>query len=675
MDVRDNSSQANDTFSSSSVPSRYKQSIVLQKRRVPIPSFASSSYNTNRHQNDASNKLSFEKLPTFNSFVEPTISPLQRSRYGLGQRSSSVHTLNVNGDEFVDDVPPMRSQNDDNFDILNRSKSSNSLSLYHNYDTAHQGKLIGSFVRKVSVPGDTRVTVKSLDQFLKPLTPNSALSQIHENSISHDTDVDSLVQWRKYVSKFLLMVLVLLVILYKGITRLIESMLNTLTPELQPVDSAEVEEHVNGEVFEADSTPLAKKSVWIDEDVNVSSLNWGKRQDEVVKEAPISTDYGTRFIETEDNELDPEFQFSQPNLELEYIRKIFNNDGKLKLQFNNQSVSNGLRINTTNLVENLHRLMGSYEVDQTIDDDVKVVKATLPVSKFDIGYNDNLNDESLLLFEEEFRTYQSIVEEKRRRQELIRDLKRQKESKIKTLGPDQTTMVKEVLSSRDINREIKNIGGIDLKVRDLRTLQNLQWLNDNVIDAYLKLITLRSQNSGDSTCFAFTTHFYTTLLDKGYKSVARWAKRQKVDVTKLDYIFVPINSLNTHWSLLVINNKSHKFQYFDSLSFEMSDDDMQQDSQVLQFHRGKNMRILSNLIDYMTQEDKRLHGESTIDFNSYHMLPVIRSPQQRNGSDCGVFTCTAVEFLSRDQYLNFSQADMPNLRLKMCYELITGKLL
>lgn len=40
-------------------------------------------------------------------------------------------------------------------------------------------------------------------------------------------------------------------------------------------------------------------------------------------------------------------------------------------------------------------------------------------------------------------------------------------------------------------------------------------------------------------------------------------------------------------------------------------------------------------------------------------------PEQYNGNDCGVFTLMYAEHLGRGGDLNFSQADMPDLRVKV----------
>lgn len=115
--------------------------------------------------------------------------------------------------------------------------------------------------------------------------------------------------------------------------------------------------------------------------------------------------------------------------------------------------------------------------------------------------------------------------------------------------------------------------------------------------------------------------------------------------------------MNSHWSLAVVNNKHKKFQYFDSLP-------------------GSGQSILMDLQDYMTEESKRLYpNDEPIDYeNVYEFVAKEKFPQQKNGFDCGVFACTGINFLSKEGDLKFSQNDMPIIRRKMAYEIITSHL-
>lgn len=71
---------------------------------------------------------------------------------------------------------------------------------------------------------------------------------------------------------------------------------------------------------------------------------------------------------------------------------------------------------------------------------------------------------------------------------------------------------------------------IDMTKKDIRTLREGQWLNDEVINYYGELIMQRAKenNTGYPNIHCFSTFFYPTLTKQGYQSVRRWTKRAKV---------------------------------------------------------------------------------------------------------------------------------------------------
>lgn len=200
---------------------------------------------------------------------------------------------------------------------------------------------------------------------------------------------------------------------------------------------------------------------------------------------------------------------------------------------------------------------------------------------------------------------------------------------------------------------------VQVTTRDIQTLRHGAWLNDTVIDFYLALITNRSQQDKSlPRTFAFTSHFYPKLEKEGFEGVKRWAARKKIDVTQMDYIYIPVNRNNTHWCLAVINNKDARFEFYDSMN-------------------GRGKHTLSNLRDYMISQTMMTYPESDpkeLGYGSYEMLTSVPCPQQENAADCGVFTCKMVEVLSREQPLLFTQQDMPNLRMQMTLEILSRKL-
>ncbi|KAK6460131.1 hypothetical protein DFJ63DRAFT_262625 [Scheffersomyces coipomensis] len=234
-------------------------------------------------------------------------------------------------------------------------------------------------------------------------------------------------------------------------------------------------------------------------------------------------------------------------------------------------------------------------------------------------------------------------------------------SKVDKSRIDSQTLIKPLLSSqiaKVYNAWNNGNSGvfaskfqIELYNQDLTTLRDGRWLNDNVIDYYMNLIMEKSNQK----VFGWTTHFFSNLESKGYQGIARWGKRKKLNLFEKDMVIVPINVMNTHWALAVINNLTHSIQYFDSL-----------------ISSNGNIRAITLLKDYVEQEAKRLNVNIT---NEYQLFPRMQSPQQANGYDCGVFTCTAAKYLSLSQPLRYSQNDMKSIRRRMTYEIMTNELL
>ncbi len=99
---------------------------------------------------------------------------------------------------------------------------------------------------------------------------------------------------------------------------------------------------------------------------------------------------------------------------------------------------------------------------------------------------------------------------------------------------------------------------------DLVRLERNEYLNDNLIDFYIKhaIIKHSATTSAASRFFVFSSFFYRRLTTKQpgasaraslslaqYQSVQRWTKN--VDIFALDYIFIPVNQ-HLHWTLVVI---------------------------------------------------------------------------------------------------------------------------
>ncbi|XP_019876205.1 sentrin-specific protease isoform X2 [Aethina tumida] len=223
---------------------------------------------------------------------------------------------------------------------------------------------------------------------------------------------------------------------------------------------------------------------------------------------------------------------------------------------------------------------------------------------------------------------------------------------LPVLTEEQSDLAKRSLVG-DPNEVLAAKFNLQITRRDIQTLSGLNWLNDEVINFYMNLIIERSKCSTRwPKTYAMNTFFYTKISKDGPGSVRRWTK--KVDLFSYDLMCIPIH-LGMHWCMAAVDFRVKAIKYYDSMG-------------------SNNNRCLNALRSYLECEhmDKK---KTALDTSVYTLENVKGIPQQMNGSDCGMFSCTFAEFLSRDAKFEFTQEDMPYLRQKMIVEILTGGLL
>ncbi|KAL2835914.1 hypothetical protein BJX68DRAFT_251220 [Aspergillus pseudodeflectus] len=209
------------------------------------------------------------------------------------------------------------------------------------------------------------------------------------------------------------------------------------------------------------------------------------------------------------------------------------------------------------------------------------------------------------------------------------------------------------------NRKIATtLSGDPLTKKDLETcFTPLKWLNDEVINSYLALIIdyLRRThgNAGrhDKPRFhAFNSFFFSNLRDKGYESVRRWASRAKIGgdtLLNVDTVFVPVHN-NSHWTLIVVKPADRTLENFDSLG-------------------SLSRRHIAIIKTWLRGE----LGEK-FDEDEWTVLPSV-SPQQDNGSDCGVFLLSTAKAVALDiEPMAYGANNTTLLRKKIVAELMNG---
>ncbi|SMN22715.1 similar to Saccharomyces cerevisiae YPL020C ULP1 Protease that specifically cleaves Smt3p protein conjugates [Maudiozyma saulgeensis] len=300
------------------------------------------------------------------------------------------------------------------------------------------------------------------------------------------------------------------------------------------------------------------------------------------------------------------------------------------------------------LMEN--RKLLTEQPNKETDDDlifVKEQKLTSLEKKRQDFYNDSFKlDKTLLEFKNEFRNYRQLIERRRQIQEEVR-AKKEKIKKVKVIVPQldgpQLNQVKEALNRQD-NGILSNKDNFEVRVRDIKTLAPRRWLNDTVIEYFMKSIERTTENT-----VAFNSFFYTSLSERGYQGVRRWMKRKKVQITDLDKIFVPINLNQSHWALVMIDIKNKSINYVDSLSHGPN---------------AMSFAILNDLKGYVISESQDSIGQ---DFELNHLS----CPQQPNGFDCGIYVCLNTLYLSKDVDLTFNYEDAAKMRIYIAYLILS----
>ncbi|CAI9578951.1 unnamed protein product [Staurois parvus] len=190
--------------------------------------------------------------------------------------------------------------------------------------------------------------------------------------------------------------------------------------------------------------------------------------------------------------------------------------------------------------------------------------------------------------------------------------------------------------------------------KDIMTLHNLNWLNDEIINFYMNLLMERSKRKGLPKVHAFNTFFFPKLKSAGFQAVKRWTK--KVDVFSADILLVPVH-LGVHWCLAVIDFRKKTIMYYDSMG-------------------GQNNEACKLLLQYLKLESQDKKGFS-FDCNGWSLSSKRcgEIPQQMNGSDCGMFACKYADYITKDKPISFTQHHMPYFRKRMVWEILHQKLL
>lgn len=203
----------------------------------------------------------------------------------------------------------------------------------------------------------------------------------------------------------------------------------------------------------------------------------------------------------------------------------------------------------------------------------------------------------------------------------------------------------------------------ELSRQQLQCLLPCTWLNDEVVNMYMKLLDARDKELCEKDPSRRRSHFFSSFfLTKlrennrySYKGVKRWTR--KIKVFEMDKIFFPVNVSNMHWCMAVIYVQEKRINFHDSMG-------------------GSGLSTTSALMKWLEDEDDDKNGDNgTFNVDEWTVAPPDKNtPQQHNGSDCGAFAVAFASYVSDNLPFDFSQADIAQMRRRMLWSILNQSL-
>ena len=247
-----------------------------------------------------------------------------------------------------------------------------------------------------------------------------------------------------------------------------------------------------------------------------------------------------------------------------------------------------------------------------------------------------------------------------------------KEKMIQPLSAEADEMVTEALKKGEHTQVAMTSTGNPITRRDIgkilpqraTTDDQSGWLNDEVISAYLQMAVdhghsvLGRKRNEPPKYHAFNAFFWKNLAGKGYEGVKRWAKKAKIggkDLENVEYVFMPINIHESHWTLAVVSPMRKTIEYFDSL-------------------HGASAHIYNSIKVWLKGELGSSFKEEEWEIREQQDYAGRGGgPSQNNAKDCGVFTATTAKMITLGvDPMAVVADDMPTQRRRMVAEILNG---
>ncbi|XP_071677588.1 uncharacterized protein [Lolium perenne] len=204
---------------------------------------------------------------------------------------------------------------------------------------------------------------------------------------------------------------------------------------------------------------------------------------------------------------------------------------------------------------------------------------------------------------------------------------------------------------------------VSISGRDVDLLLPETFVNDTIIDFYIKYLSARIKTTERSKYHFFNSFFFRKLADldkdqgrapegrSAFLRVRKWTR--KINIFAKDFLFIPVN-FSLHWSLIVI---CHPGEVVTS-----EDDEAEKHGKVpcilhMDSLKGSHSGLKDIIQSYLWEEWKERHPESGLDISDKFLnlrFVSLELPQQDNSFDCGLFLLHYVELFLMDAPSSFN---------------------
>uniref|UniRef100_A0A3N7GFN6 Ubiquitin-like protease family profile domain-containing protein n=1 Tax=Populus trichocarpa TaxID=3694 RepID=A0A3N7GFN6_POPTR len=204
---------------------------------------------------------------------------------------------------------------------------------------------------------------------------------------------------------------------------------------------------------------------------------------------------------------------------------------------------------------------------------------------------------------------------------------------------------------------------VSISKRDVDLLQPETFINDTIIDFYIKYLKNQIPSEEKQRYHFFNSFFFRKLadLDKdpsnvkdgkaAFLRVHKWTR--KVDLFGKDYIFIPVN-FNLHWSLLVICHPGEIAGVKDEdTEISVKVPCILHMDPIKGTHAGLKNLVQSYLWEEWKERQKGSSEDMSSKFLNLRFVP-LELPQQENSFDCGLFLLHYLELFLVEAPVNFS---------------------